>query len=722
MFLQSIEMHGFKSFASKTVLEFSAAHGNERGITAVVGPNGSGKSNIADAIRWVLGEQSYKLLRGKRSEDVVFAGSGKKARMGMAEVSLTINNTDGVFPLEFPEVVITRRLYRDGESEYLLQNEKVRLLDLQLLLARAGIGGRSYTVIGQGMVDHVLLSSPAERKDFFDEAAGVKELELKRRQSTLKLQASREQIAGVQTIILELEPRLRTLSRQVARFDERATVEVQWQQAGRAYFGGVLQDIATMRAALDMQERALKEPLAQARARRAELEGLLVQLEQAPTKSSEALTLQETYRIPRRAFESTREERMRLTSERELLKARAQVKVSEGVVPRGEVGLLFEQLSTRIDALVARLSIANLETLPEIISDSEGLASTIMTYKQRYGVVVQPKPTAEIAMLDSKITDLLAKEQEIQAQMRAIESEQTRLASGEQAGKVEFFEAQRTLQQAITEVHTIEAKMSSGAIERARLDGRLENITEEMNRDFQGISVQPAVTSDPTSARARWYEVKRTLESIGSIDEGVRVEYQEVQARYTSLSTQVNDITATIASLEEGLRDLTGAMKTRRTELFGTLSTEFNRYFATLFSGGTASITPVYATEAESSEEDLVGVEIQAQPPGKRIKDIGVLSGGERAMTSVALICAILSVNPSPFVVLDEVDAALDEANAVRYAAILEHLSEKTQFIIVTHNRSTMNKAKVLYGVTMGEDGVSQLLSVILEKAMTWAK
>src|SRR3989339_1449250 len=168
MFLKKLEIHGFKSFAQKAVLDFVEPINNRNSITAIVGPNGSGKSNISDAIRWVMGEQSLKTLRGKKSEDIIFSGSEGKGQMGMASVSMTLDNKDNRAPIDYEELVITRRLYRNGESEYLINENSVRLLDLQILLARAQFGQGSYSVIGQGMIDRLLLQTPQERKDFFD--------------------------------------------------------------------------------------------------------------------------------------------------------------------------------------------------------------------------------------------------------------------------------------------------------------------------------------------------------------------------------------------------------------------------------------------------------------------------------------------------------------------------------------------------------------------------
>jgi len=239
MHLQKLDIVGFKSFADKTGLDFLPPMKESKGITAIVGPNGSGKSNVADAIRWVLGEQSVKTLRGKKSQDVIFSGSEKRSRSGFAESSITLNNEDGKLPIESSEVSITRRIYRDGESEYLINKSKVRLTDIQLLLAQAQFGARTYSVIGQGMVDSILVASPQERKEFFDEAAGVRQYQLKRHQAVNKIDSSRENLAQAEMLLNEIEPRLRSLSRQVKRLEEKDSLEEELHAVTHDYYSRV---------------------------------------------------------------------------------------------------------------------------------------------------------------------------------------------------------------------------------------------------------------------------------------------------------------------------------------------------------------------------------------------------------------------------------------------------------------------------------------------------
>lgn len=230
MYLKRLELHGFKSFAARTELEFAP------GITAIVGPNGSGKSNVADSVRWVLGEQSMRQLRGKKSEDIIFAGAQGKAAMGMAEVSLLLDNSSGWLPSEYTEVKVTRRSYRSGENEYLINNTKVRLRDLLLLLAQARIGHDSYTVVGQGLVDAALSLRAEERRSLFEDAAGIRHFQAQRDEAEAKLLQTEQNVSRLHDILAEIEPRLAPLAEQARRAREYAAVQEEYQSKLSAWY------------------------------------------------------------------------------------------------------------------------------------------------------------------------------------------------------------------------------------------------------------------------------------------------------------------------------------------------------------------------------------------------------------------------------------------------------------------------------------------------------
>jgi chromosome segregation protein len=229
--LKSLELNGYKTFAMKTLFEFA---GN---ITVIVGPNGSGKSNIADAIRWVLGEQSYTLLRGRKTEDMIFSGSESRARSGMASATLTFDNSDGWLPIDFSEVAITRRAYRDGQNEYLINNQKVRLRDVMELLSNSGLAERTYTVIGQGLVDAALTLKSDERRRLFEEAAGIGLYRFRKEQALKRLDNTKRNLERVQDILSELSPRLHSLQRQAKRASEFEQVRIDLREVLREWYG-----------------------------------------------------------------------------------------------------------------------------------------------------------------------------------------------------------------------------------------------------------------------------------------------------------------------------------------------------------------------------------------------------------------------------------------------------------------------------------------------------
>ena len=229
--LKSLQLQGYKTFASKADFLFAPT------ITAIVGPNGSGKSNIADSIRWVLGEQSYSLLRGKKTEDMIFTGSESKPRSGMASAEITFDNSNGWLPIDFSEVTIGRRAYRDGQNEYMINGQRVRLRDVSEMLARSGLAQRTYTIIGQGLVDAALSLKAEERRRLFEEAAGIGLYRSRREEALRRLESTRRNLERVQDILSELRPRLRSLERQAQRARDYEQVKEDLQEALRVWYG-----------------------------------------------------------------------------------------------------------------------------------------------------------------------------------------------------------------------------------------------------------------------------------------------------------------------------------------------------------------------------------------------------------------------------------------------------------------------------------------------------
>ena len=880
MYLQKLVIQGFKSFAHKTTLEFN------RGVACIVGPNGSGKSNIADAVRWVLGEQSLKLLRGKKAQDVIFAGSKTKTRLGFAQVDLFLNNEDRSAPIDYSEMVISRRLYRDGESEYLINKNRVRLQDIILLLARANFGQRSYSVIGQGSVDKILSATPYERKDFFDEATGVKQYQIKKEEALKKLEHTKENLHQAELLMQEIEPRLRSLTRQVRRLERREVIEEELKNLQLQYYGHLWQEILCEHKKLEEKSQSegdkkrivekevekIQEEInrmAKSATRQEVFQDLQKQHEELLEKKNSLLQQQASLKgkleveqqkaggydlvfLERRKEELNsektkikkelieldgliKEKSQQLDSklhkqdrvvnefkrlEDELITAKEKLFSKTLPIPeiREEIDSIFEdqekiihelnhledikdidkikiraeKLKSRLEELKNRLRKNSISADPEEILRIQDNLTLFFKKKDNlvneiYYLRISLQLKQEKHKLQSKNLDKLREDhQKIEQELAQIKGEPTDQKSAliyvenqnqtiveqiknldkqldvakvkitnfnkvEQRKRDELIGWQRKFQEKQAELNVVARHLNEIKVNLARAETKKEDLEIEMKDELaeelqdQVIKLTQTDYSQDDWSRSelseKIHKLKNQIELIGGIDPETVKEYEDTKSRHNHLKTQSDDLNKAIDHLAQAIGELDETIKKQFDATFKKINEQFGQYFKTLFKGGQAKLSlqrTVIQDDEEGEELDeeevpdqkkeksqtgkktekvIAGVEIYATPPGKRLKSINMLSGGEKALTSIALLCAIISNNPSPFVILDEVDAALDEANSERYAAIINELSRKTQFILVTHNRATMHIGKILYGVTMGEDGISRLLSVKMDEA-----
>lgn len=871
MVLKKIEITGFKSFAQKSVIDFSIG-GKDTKITSVVGPNGSGKSNVADAIRWVLGEQSYKLLRSKKSEDVIFSGSEKKSKGSYSEVVLVLDNSKKDLKIDFTEVAISRRLYRSGENEYKINGTNVRLLDIQELLAKCGFGQATYTVIGQGMVDQMLFYGAKERKVLFDEAAGVKQYELKREQSLRKLEATDQNLVRVKDILAELEPRLRQLKRQVARAEEKEVIEKELTDLLIKYYSykwnrldGYVQkkqdESNEIQSEKEKVESELKEMLEMLEGdEKGSFENIEIfrkevskvtderdvlkekfiilsgnirveeekenfesgkrLLEEKETKTAKLLNIEEEIAQKEKSLKNDEMELANLQKQMgeiqtRLLEASSLLRESDGndthllklkkdyidlVKEQDELVKSLEKARSISDIQKARDKSRNigklitsfwekikklnkkdnhnevLSKIERITAEKDGHFAKISEVKARISSVEshishlknqKSLTTNEIALLEKSIENFKGKgenEEKIQGMKKEMLDIKRRLEEKEkdiekireEIRKEEENERKRGLKTSELRGKTREKQslldeynytLRDIAVEIAKYDTRKDDLKEEIMRDIEGgLETLKSISTeniDEEQAAFKIQKLRQKISVIGGIDEDVKEEHKESSVRYEYLSGQLYDLDKAKEDLRKIIRELDDRIKVQFGGAFQKISTEFKKYFTILFEGGHASLSmskvaddlgtsdgnspkvsegsgDSFGVEEERSganDESSLGIEITACPPGKKVKNLNALSGGERTLTSLALLFAILSVNPSPFCVLDEVDAALDEQNTRRFLKILSALAEKTQFIVITHNRDTMRMADILYGVTMDAEHVSKLLSLRLKEA-----
>lgn len=622
MKLKELKLWGFKSFAGATEIFFDQS---KSGLTAVIGPNGSGKSNVADAIRWVLGEQSQKSLRSKASTDVIFAGSKARKRANVARVELTFDNESGRFPVEAAEVTLRREADRSGSSEYFINGESVRLQDVILMLTEAGVGPKSYAVISQGMVGQYLTSTPAERRELFDEATGVKPMQIKLGKAERTLGRAEEKVRELAAILQELKPRLVVLERQAKAWQEREHLVVEYDKLQSSWYVQEWEKIAVELLAAESKEEAAAATVAQARAAREKIETDL--LTAAEVKPEPVVFAQKNLPV--------------VDVHELLVKCQQVVKnLMGGQEPEQDLSQLQQELDQAVDLYEAR----------------------------RKKEEAPPK----------------AAQSNMREQMSNVRDQE--LAAERAHGLAQAAVAQAAQKRAdlLTEIKRERGSEWSEKIERGGLGVSEDKISYNQLR-----------------------QVEDKLAAVGEIDPLIIKEYEEVQERHADLQQQLTDAEATVANSQKLIQELKKDIKSQ----FGSQLKEINKYFKeffkNLFNGGEVNLA--------ISEE---GVELDVNPPDKKLHQVQALSGGEKALTSLALLLAIVKVQQPPFLVMDEVDAALDEANSERFVNAVHELATETQVIIITHNRATMAEAGVLYGVTMNQDAVSEVYSVHLDTVM----
>jgi chromosome segregation protein len=741
MRLKTIELSGFKSFAKKTELQFGAA------ITAVVGPNGSGKSNIAESFRFVLGEQSMKSMRGKRGEDLIWNGSGPVPRAGRASVKLIFDNSDRALNLDFDEVTLERTVHRDGVNDYRLNGSLVRLRDIAELLAQANIGASGHHIISQGEADRVLTASAPERREMIEDALGLTAFLYKREEAEKKIEKTAENMREVEASRRELLPHLKFLQSQVKKIEEGEKLRDELTEKYAEY-------LKREEVYLKQSEATLKEerdePLLQHAALNATIEHLREELSRTHSTDAgtrELMHLEEEGRTARQRREALTRELGRIEGE---ISAAARISQTiEGTVPASQAQEFAERalnelnqalelegqpLKAKIQALVV-LATEFMRRLTAQAGSAQKTASNLPSVEEL---------TAKKVTLEQELESVTAQEEKVRAGVAALRQKIDSEKDASREAERELFQAMAKRSELETTLGALESRMTLLARERESFVRELAEAGALIGLAAGDYASYALPVEEPEEDRSRQEERRRKLErmkirleesgAIGSAD--ILKEYQETTEREQFLMRELADLESSSLKLKELIEELTRTLEVRFAEGLVKINTEFDSFFKLMFDGGGASLVTVKekklkrgvsleGEEDDADEEDVEvqeGIDIQLSIPHKRVKGIHMLSGGERALISIALIFAMSQVNPPPFLILDETEAALDEANSRRYGDMIENLARSSQLILITHNRETMGRAGILYGITMGQDGVSKLLSVKFEEALAVAK
>ncbi|HOW60759.1 MAG TPA: AAA family ATPase [Candidatus Moranbacteria bacterium] len=760
MYLKKVEISGFKSFANKVTLEFLPA-GNfnsdskNKGITSIVGPNGSGKSNVADAIKWAMGEQSMKTLRGKKSEDVIFAGSGTKARLSSAHVSLYFDNKDKRIPLEFSEVEISRKIYRSGESEYLINGSKTRLIDVVDLLAKAGIGKESYCVINQGMSDAFLNASSIDRRSVLEDAAGVKQYQIKKQRAAKKIDWTRENMERVSGLIREIEPHLKMLKRQAQKAQQGKEIAEKLKERQNKLFSFLWHQFQLEQEQFSREKDSLGALMMNTQR---EVDKINDELSKESADAQESKKQNELEKKQSEIRQKINEiERELIISEGRIVVEKEKM-ASQKIIEIIPVDLKYVQekikhIREAQERLIKEVEGAeSLEELQDIKEHARAIQQQLHDLYEESGkgeVSVKKdnsKETQEIQNkineLENKKKDLLSSENKLKTELEKTEKEINQEMQKAKELRERFFQLERESRNKQEQLSGLKDQFNEAKIKLAKIEVREEDLTNEIKNSLKQDPGELKYDGQSVEKEILEHEIERLkmqMEQIGGIDPMIVQEYNETSARFDFLTQELKDLADALISLEAVIKEMDQRINSEFEKAFEQINKEFTKYFRTIFGGGNAYLTKikipprgVYEEKNNENQENIeeveneeekkeekryeIGIDIYACPPGKKIANLPMLSGGERSLTALALLFAVISYNPPPFAILDEVEAALDEANSRRFGKILQDLSDSTQFIAITHNRETMRQSALLYGVTMGEDGISKLLSVKIDQ------
>lgn len=730
MYLKRLELSGFKSFAKHIKLDFPVF------ITAIVGPNGSGKSNVAEAIRWVLGEQSIKSLRGKKGKDLIFNGSQTAPRLSKAAVSLFFNNEKKLFPLDYDEVKITRKVFRDSTNDYLINDSKVRFRDIMELLSKIGIGPSSHNIISQGESDRILNASLKERRQMIEEALGLRIYQLKKTEAEKKLEKTEENMNQVETLRKEIQPHLKFLKKQVEKAEQVLSLKDKLKALYTEY--------------LFREKKYLESEEEKTRKEKIEIEKSFLQIDKKFSSSrGDSNTLKLKIEIDNQKKEAEEIEsaisalrQKRNSAERELGRFEGMIEAlsakkfgeKEKIIPSSEIKYFLEEIEAGIKK---SLSVSSLEEIKEAIKAVEKIIKNFAK-KLESGSVLPPKELKEIKIKQEETRNILARleseEGERQKKLDALENIIGQKEGALRALEKENYETELKLKELKGNLENINIKEENLKIQKEEMEREIKearalagdlSMTESFSLETEGGSW----LAEKPSKQREIEKLKIKLEDSGAVNEEVIKEYEEVKKRDEFFEKELADLGQAIKSLKDMLKDLEEKIDHDFKAGLEKINTEFQAFFTAMFGGGKAELKRVIPkkrlkkeeeenlTLEEAVEEMEEGIDVYVNLPKKKINSLDMLSGGERALTSIALLFAMTQVNPPPFLVLDETDAALDEANSQKYGKILKDLSTKTQLILITHNRETMRQADVLYGVTMGADSISRLLSIKLTEA-----
>ena len=837
MRLNKIEIKGFKSFGDKTIINFNS------GVTGIVGPNGCGKSNIVDAIRWVLGEQKTSLLRSDKMENIIFNGSKSRKKLQLAEVSISFDNTKNLIPTEYSTVTVTRKYFRSGDSEYLLNDVKCRLKDITNLFLDTGISSNNYAIIELSMVDNILNDKDNSRLHLFEEAAGISKFRKRKKETFNKIKQTELDLDRVEDLVYEIEKNLRSLKRQAKQTEKYHKYKDEYKiisiNVALEVSKTTMSSLKEQKQKLTKVENENTKVIAELAKKNSKLESAKSSLipyekkllklqkklnqvldkirnfeESKRMKSQKAKMLIEkiedlrdrikydTESNKRSEFSISSIQKEISSNEKELKKVVDKLKITKKdytkyeeelkdknvkITDIKEVEDQFRQLNHNLESIsnkrnqVERLLLLDNIDKKTVVEKIKSIDKEILELKKGFKTIenlfkTENKEIIRINKLFSeKSKDLSTDEikynslknnieslkKEMEYKNATYKSNKRRIAenidnlkkSEKEVVKIdtdtdsnensliklydEKSKSEKDLQKFEDEYYklksTINLDDSSIKELQNKKDINLNLIDElkssiydneiELNSVEQRLSIEFDLDINTCKADKDFFkdssvdnminrreELKEKIEKIGQINPLAMEAYKEIKERHEFITKEREDLLEAKDSLLKTIEEIDIVAKESFLNSFEKIKSNFKTVFRSLFTDD--DDCDLLINDEENPLES--SIEIMAKPKGKKPLTINQLSGGEKTLTATSLLFAIYLLKPAPFCVFDEVDAPLDDANIDKFNKIVNKFSNTSQFIIVTHNKRTMNNADIIYGITMPEQGVSKVVPVDL--------
>ena len=729
MQLKHIKLSGFKSFVDPTKISFPT------NMVGVVGPNGCGKSNVIDAVRWVLGELSAKNLRGDSMVDVIFNGSENRKASGQCSIELLFDNSSGKIGGEFVsfnEVSIKREMTRDAKSNYFINNTKCRRKDVQDIFLGTGLS--SYAIIEQGMVSRLVSSKPDELRAHLEEAAGVSKYKERRKETESRIKRTKENLSRVKDIkdeIGRLIKRLQNQAKAAEKYnllkDEKSKLELD-----KAILFSM--EAKNNRDGLQKKLDGLKRDL---KIKNAESDTYQSQIDQYRTENESVL--KEYENAQKNFYAIGAEIAKREANLQNIIKSQSEIKdnlekASANYEKAKATEKNFDELSPSEKAMHILDEIINI--IQKHAIKTENIDSKSLELKKLLKDILNIATAQSKTLIDEYLTrqnELEIQIQDDQKNKKVIEDEIKEFVDQSSKAESILITLRQKQSKFNDDLRELENKKSISDLDSRAISEKITNIRIELNTyevnlensnkkiqeaglDLQTINFSEYEGNSTDDIENKLTDLEAQIIRLGAINLAAPEEIKEESKRKEELDEQYADLTEALEKLTSAIKKIDQETKTIFKDSFDAVNIKLKEMFPKLFGGGIAELTLTDENELNA------GVVLMARPPGKKNSSISQLSGGEKALTALALVFAIFNLNPAPFCLLDEVDAPLDDLNTLRFVNMVEEMSDTVQFIFITHNKVSMERSDHLMGVTMQEAGVSRVVSVDVNQAVEMAQ